>query len=219
MTLHHRHHEIPFAREVADDIYLVIEHALPWVMTSPPIAAYLDSFPPIARHQFCPSARDVGFPESLAFRTRARGWPSYVNFRALASSFFALVRLPRASRSSRPLSAARSFRPRGLQFSQSLVDGAHAMARSVGSDPRRPASFRPPALPGISPRQSRQNGFLIMSRLSVLVRAAQPEPYEVRTGFGIGGSPIQHLGGGTVFESAQSARDQTMSRARIGRAH
>jgi ABC-type polar amino acid transport system ATPase subunit len=42
--------EIAFAREVADQIYLVIEHAVSAVMTSPTERGYLDSYPPIARH-------------------------------------------------------------------------------------------------------------------------------------------------------------------------
>src|SRR5258707_49469 len=44
----------------------------------------------------------------------------------------------------------------------------------------------------------------------------RPAPQTMRAGFGIGGSPMPHLGAGTVWSRRKAARDQNHVRARVG---
>src|SRR5262249_11933653 len=79
-------HEIAFAREVADQIYLVIEHALSWDDVAHRLRRTSIAIPPIARHQSAlPPANAVS--ESLAFRTRGRGLRKVILPRASVEFF------------------------------------------------------------------------------------------------------------------------------------
>src|SRR6266576_476364 len=53
--------------------------------------------------------------------------------------------------------------------------------------------------------------------LYVIGRGPQSDPHRVSTGFGIGGSPIQHLRVGIVRSRSKTARDKNHLRTRVGR--